>query len=137
MSAFDDSFKRAMVAASASVPPQRRKPTIYEALRDKLGREPTNAELKADVQRIKNDALVEVASRGGLPHQKRRGRKATSTEKIEYHVHEGRPSWHQSKAGGISGGSMIFGTRAEAEAFLERVKKLRPNEPAFIQEVRK
>lgn len=29
-----------------------KKPTIYEALREKLGREPTNAELKADVQRI-------------------------------------------------------------------------------------
>jgi hypothetical protein len=29
-----------------------RKPTIYEALRDKLGREPTQAEIKADVARI-------------------------------------------------------------------------------------
>jgi hypothetical protein len=29
-----------------------RKPTIYEALKQKLGREPTHAELKADVKRI-------------------------------------------------------------------------------------
>jgi hypothetical protein len=29
-----------------------RKPTIYEALREKLGREPTHAEVKADVFRI-------------------------------------------------------------------------------------
>ena len=29
-----------------------RKPTIYEALRGNLGREPTNAELKAEVGRI-------------------------------------------------------------------------------------
>lgn len=29
-----------------------RKPTIYEALKAKLGREPTNAEVKADVKRI-------------------------------------------------------------------------------------
>jgi hypothetical protein len=32
--------------------PKARKPTIYEALRDKLGREPTHAELCADVRRI-------------------------------------------------------------------------------------
>jgi hypothetical protein len=32
------------------------KPTIYEALRDKLGREPTHAELCADVRRILSEA---------------------------------------------------------------------------------
>lgn len=49
--------------------------TIYEALRDKLGREPTNAEIKADMQRIRDDSLVERATQGKLPHQrKRRGR---------------------------------------------------------------
>jgi hypothetical protein len=51
-----------------------RKPTIYEVLRDKLGREPTNAEIKADVERIKREALCEVATRGGLPHQRKRRR---------------------------------------------------------------
>ena len=49
-----------------------RKPTIYEALRDKLGREPTNAELKSDVERIKSEALVDVATAGKLRHQRRR-----------------------------------------------------------------
>lgn len=49
-----------------------RKPTIYEALREKLGREPTNAELKADVERIKREAYEEMASHGKLPHQRRR-----------------------------------------------------------------
>lgn len=49
-----------------------RKPTIYEALRDKLGREPTNAELKADVERIKREAVEELASNGRLPHQRKR-----------------------------------------------------------------
>lgn len=48
-----------------------RKLTIYEALRDKLQREPTNAEIKADVQRIKEEALVEAATRGRLPHQRK------------------------------------------------------------------
>lgn len=48
------------------------KPTIYEALRDKLGREPTNGELRADVGRIKAEALVELAETGKLPHQRRR-----------------------------------------------------------------
>lgn len=49
-----------------------RKPTIYEALRAKLGREPTSAELKADVDRIKREALVEAAQKGKLRHQRRR-----------------------------------------------------------------
>jgi hypothetical protein len=46
-------------------------PTIYEALRRKLGRTPTNAELKADVERIKREAVQELAKRGKLPHQRR------------------------------------------------------------------
>ncbi len=47
------------------------KPTIYEALRSKLGREPTNPELRADVDRIKREALIDVATRGKLRHQRR------------------------------------------------------------------
>ena len=47
-----------------------RKPTIYEVLKEKLGREPSNAELKADVQRIKDDVLVELASKGKLKFQR-------------------------------------------------------------------
>lgn len=46
--------------------------TIYEALRAKLGREPTNAELKAEVERIKSDGLVEMAKHGRLQHQRKR-----------------------------------------------------------------
>jgi hypothetical protein len=46
--------------------------TIYEALRRKLGREPSNAELRADVQRIKDEALIERASHGKLSWQRRR-----------------------------------------------------------------
>jgi hypothetical protein len=48
------------------------KPTIYEALCAKLGRQPTNAEIKADVERIKREAIQELAARGGLPHQRKR-----------------------------------------------------------------
>ena len=48
-----------------------RKPTIYEALRAKLGREPTNAELKADVDRIKREAVEELARAGKLRHQRK------------------------------------------------------------------
>lgn len=47
-----------------------RAPTIYDALFAKLGRAPTGAELKADVQRILEAGLVEIAERGGLPHQR-------------------------------------------------------------------
>ena len=45
--------------------------TIYEALKAKLGREPTNAELRADVSRIKESALIETATKGRLRHQRR------------------------------------------------------------------
>lgn len=47
-----------------------RKPTIYEALRAKLGREPTHAELKADVQRILDEAHAATAAAGRLPYQR-------------------------------------------------------------------
>lgn len=48
------------------------KPTIYEALRAKLKREPTHAELKADVKRVLNDGLIEQAEQGKLKHQRGR-----------------------------------------------------------------
>lgn len=48
-----------------------KKPTIYEALRTKLGREPTNAELKADVRRILDEGLQELAHKGKLPRQRK------------------------------------------------------------------
>ena len=48
-----------------------RKPTIYEALQAKLGRVPINAELKADVERIKREAVVEMANKGRLWFQRK------------------------------------------------------------------
>ena len=47
------------------------KPTIYEALRDKLGREPTDQELKNDVERIREESLIELATKGKLKFQRR------------------------------------------------------------------
>ncbi len=47
-----------------------RAPTIYEALRAKLGREPTHRELCDDVKRILADGTREMAERGKLPHQR-------------------------------------------------------------------
>jgi len=49
-----------------------RQPTIYEALETKLGRVPTNAELRADVDRIIREAHEQVASAGKLPYQRKR-----------------------------------------------------------------
>lgn len=49
-----------------------RKPTIYEALRVKLDREPTHAEIKADVHRILTEAMIERAEQGKMPHQRKR-----------------------------------------------------------------
>jgi hypothetical protein len=37
--------------------------SIYEVLKRKLGREPTHAELKADVRRILIEAAIERASK--------------------------------------------------------------------------
>lgn len=50
-----------------------RKPlTIYAALKEKLGREPTHAELTADVRRILADGTIDIAEKGALRHQRRR-----------------------------------------------------------------
>lgn len=49
-----------------------KKPTIWEALAQKLGREPTNAEANAEVRRILQDGLIERAAAGKLSHQRRR-----------------------------------------------------------------
>ncbi|MFZ5783964.1 MAG: hypothetical protein ACOY4R_27515 [Pseudomonadota bacterium] len=46
------------------------KPTVYEALKQKLGREPTNKELCDDVRRILSEVSVDLAAAGKLPHQR-------------------------------------------------------------------
>ena len=47
------------------------KPTIAECLAIKLGREPTHAELCADVRRILIESTIERAEQGKLPHQRK------------------------------------------------------------------
>lgn len=47
------------------------KPTIYEALKAKLNREPSNIELKAEVNCILDDGMVELAGQAKLSHQRR------------------------------------------------------------------
>jgi hypothetical protein len=53
-----------------------RKPTIWEALAARLGREPTNAEANAEVRRILREGcdadLIARAERGAMPHQRNR-----------------------------------------------------------------
>ncbi len=44
--------------------------TIYEALAKKLGRRPTNDELRAEIQRIKGESLIERAGKGKLRFQR-------------------------------------------------------------------
>jgi hypothetical protein len=44
--------------------------TIYQALAEKLGRTPTHEEIKADVKRILQESLVELASKGKLGFQR-------------------------------------------------------------------
>lgn len=57
--------------------------TIYTALADKLGRTPTNAELKADVERIKREAIEELARTGGLSHQRPRIGRARPSKRVQ------------------------------------------------------
>lgn len=52
-----------------------------------------------------------------------------------YDVHEGRPSWHQQRAGHISAGVTTgFVTRADAEAFAARLQAHHPDMPVFVRE---
>jgi hypothetical protein len=46
--------------------------SIYSKLAAKLGRQPTNAELKADWNRILEEGMVKRAGKGQLRHQRRR-----------------------------------------------------------------
>ena len=48
--------------------------TIWNKLAARLGREPTNAEAKAEVRRILDEGMVERASAGKLPYQRNRSR---------------------------------------------------------------
>lgn len=49
-----------------------RKLTIYEALRQKCGRAPTNAELKAEVARIIHEGTCEAQIARRAPRRRRR-----------------------------------------------------------------
>ena len=44
--------------------------TIWNKLAAKLGREPTHAEACAEVRRIKQSAVADLASQGKLRHQR-------------------------------------------------------------------
>ena len=50
----------------------RNSQTIYAKLKARLGREPSNQELEDEVKRILDAGLVELASAGKLPHQRKR-----------------------------------------------------------------
>jgi hypothetical protein len=60
------------VTITITVHPSRNPNTIYNRLAAKLGRVPTDAELCADVRRILTESMIERASNGKLPHQRRR-----------------------------------------------------------------
>lgn len=49
-----------------------------------------------------------------------------------FEAHTGKPSWHQARAGAISSGIVIFGTKDEADKYVERYKASHPDEPAFV-----
>lgn len=44
--------------------------SIWDRLRERLGREPTNEEARTEVKRILEESLVERATEGKLKHQR-------------------------------------------------------------------
>jgi hypothetical protein len=50
--------------------------TIWGKLAERLGREPTDAEVKAEISRILTEGVMEAAMAGKLPHQRRRSSRA-------------------------------------------------------------
>ncbi len=55
------------------------------------------------------------------------------TGRVVYDVHEGRPSWHQQRAGHISAAATVgFKTREDAEAYQARLKVHHPNLHTFV-----
>lgn len=50
-----------------------------------------------------------------------------------YEVHEGRPSWHQQRAGHISAAATVgFKSREAAEEFAEGLRRHHPGMPVFV-----
>ncbi len=49
-----------------------RRPTIWEELVKKLGRDPTSAECRTECLRIMDEGRAERAAQGKLPHQRKR-----------------------------------------------------------------
>ena len=45
--------------------------SIWQALADRLGRQPSNSEVKAELARITEESLIERAELGKLKHQRR------------------------------------------------------------------
>jgi len=49
-----------------------------------------------------------------------------------FEAHTGRPSYHQARAGAISSGIVVFGTKDEADQYVVKYKASHPGEPAFV-----
>jgi hypothetical protein len=50
---------------------KKRRETIWEALANELGRQPTHKEACEKVRNILEEGLIERAERGALPHQRK------------------------------------------------------------------
>lgn len=52
-----------------------------------------------------------------------------------FDVHEGKPSWHQQRAGGVSAAvTSGFKTREDAEAYQKRLAEHHPETSSFVIE---
>lgn len=51
---------------------------------------------------------------------------------VSFEAHTGKPSWHQARAGAISSGIVSFGTKREADEYVEKYRASHPGEPAFV-----
>lgn len=56
---------------------------------------------------------------------------------VAYHVHAGRPSWHQMRAGHASAGVYVLYSRREADEYMTNYRSHHPGEPCYVVEVTK
>jgi hypothetical protein len=105
-----------------------KKLTIYEALKAKLGREPTNAEIKADVKRILQEGLIEQAGKGKLRHQRRKNPSRASVICAQRKGRKGEVMYWDGKKFTNNNPPKYFGThdraRGVAQILVKRFKVL-------------
>lgn len=128
------SSKVAGLDASASVPP--REGTTFATMQNARGY------VRREFAGISSYHRFELVNDAGDPVQvgMRTGFNGTGKrivwQDVPYEVQQGKPSWHQAKAGAVCAAVSRFGSKGEADAFAERYRAAHPGEPAVVVRTR-